>query len=150
MSTNLSPIDTWQAVYEWACRQPEDEKMDSDWWWNASVKHQIAKELNISKPKPENAWIGDLLDKLYGALFDGKGITVGEFKALLEQVKPPQQESDLCTSVGSLPQLPLPGCSPPLRRVSYPQSRQRPRWRHAHCTYRSASGPSAPRRHRCA
>ena len=88
----------WQEVYEWASSQPDDTEMDGEWWWDACIKNilvqafggtkEIISKGEIKSPSHENQWKGNLLTELYDVLYDEHKLTVGQFKSVLEKVKP--------------------------------------------------------------
>jgi len=91
-------MEEWQATYDWASRQLPETPMDGDWWWNACLMNVMAKafrgikgivsEKEIKAPQPEDQWKLDMLDELYSVLFPKQKLTVGQFKTVLEKVKP--------------------------------------------------------------
>lgn len=93
-------LESWQATYDWACSNPDTTLMDGAWWWQACLMHISAKafrgtkgivskpDVEVTAPSPDNQWVSALLDELYGVLFPEYRLTIGQFKAALEKVKP--------------------------------------------------------------
>lgn len=99
-------MQEWQETYEWACKYPEDTAMDTEFWWNACLKNILAKAFQgttglVSKgelkaPTLANQWKSDMLTELYGVLYPGdKPLTIGQFKAVLEKVKPIEEDTNV-------------------------------------------------------
>ncbi len=95
-------MDDWQAIYDWACQQPEEAALDGEWWWSACLANVLAKAMKgtsgivsaseLKAPQPEDQWKSDMLTELYSVLFPEQKLTVGQFKTVLEKVKPPLEK----------------------------------------------------------
>jgi hypothetical protein len=91
-------MEEWQATYDWASRQAPETPMDGAWWWKAALMNITARTFRgtrgiiskneIKAPQPEDQWKSDMLDELYVVLFPKQKLTVGQFKTVLEKVKP--------------------------------------------------------------